>query len=72
MGLWEDFYRHGMLKRVYMPMGGSGRREARDAGMRAWAGPMALGSGGGWDQGTWMDLGRYPSSREARRQVVLM
>lgn len=72
MRLWEDFYGHEMLKRAYMPMGGFGRREARDAGMRAWAGAMALRSGGRWNQGTWMDLGHHPSSREVRRQVVLM
>lgn len=40
MRLWKGAYRHGMLKRVYMPMGGFGRREARDADVRAWAGPM--------------------------------
>ena len=72
MRLWENVYGHEMLKHAYVLMGGFGRREARDAGMRAWAGAMSLGSGGVWDQSTWMDLGRYPSSQEGSGQAVLM
>ena len=72
MRLWEDVYGHEMLKHAYVLMGGFGRREARDAGMRAWAGAMSLGSGAAWDQSTWMDLGRYPSSQEGSGQAVLM
>lgn len=41
-----------MLNRVYMLMGGFGRREDCDARARSWAGPMSLRSGEGWDLGT--------------------
>ena len=62
-----------MLKRVYMLMGGFGRREEdRDGRVRSWAGPMSLRSGEGWDLGTDGPRDIIPPHRREADRVVLM